>query len=272
MSLGFSLYGMKSLAIDRALAECARIGYRNVELSLIAGFPTDPATLTPALRATVRRQVEAAGLAVSSLLVNLSLAADDKGHAALLDVLRSSARFAAEINAKHSPIIQTVLGGKPAEWEARKTTMAARLREWNAIAREHNVTVAIKAHVGSAVNDPERLLWLFRKASGSHLAIAYDYSHFALAGLSLEESLRPLAPHIKFVHVKDARWDGKDVRFLLPGEGTTDFAAYFRLLRQYGYHGPLVVEVSSQIFSRPRYDPVAAAEKSYAVLTQALKA
>jgi len=272
MSLGFSLYGMKSLPIDRALAECARIGYRNVELSLIAGFPTDPARLTPEVRATVRKQVAASRLGVSSLLVNLSLAADAKAHLALLDVLRTSVRFAAELDPAHPPIIQTVLGGKPAEWDERKTTMVARLREWNAIAREAGVTVAIKGHVSSAVNTPERLLWLFREAAGSHLALAYDHSHYALAGLSIEESLRPLAPHTRFVHVKDARWDGKDVRFLLPGEGQADFALYFRLLKAAGYTGPLVVEVSSQIFNRPGYDPIAAAEKSYAVLARALPA
>ncbi|MDZ4688410.1 MAG: sugar phosphate isomerase/epimerase [Planctomycetaceae bacterium] len=272
LSLGFSLYGMKTLPIDRALAECSRIGYRNVELSLIAGFPTEPAKLTPAVRANVCQQIKTSGLGVSSLLVNLNLTSDEKGHAALIDMLRTSAIFAAEIDPKNPPIIQTVLGGKPAEWEEKKALMLARLHEWNAIAREHGVIVAIKAHVSSAVNTPDRLLWLFREAAASHLAIAYDYSHFALAHLSLEETLRPLAPYTRFVHVKDARWEGDQVRFLLPGEGQTDFKKYFRLLREFGYEGPLVVEVSSQIFNRPGYDPIAAAEKSYAVLAQALKA
>ena len=78
IGLGFSLYGMKTLPLDRALSECARIGYRNVELSLIAGFPTEPAKLTPAGRATIRQQLTAAGLPVASLLVNLSLTAEEK--------------------------------------------------------------------------------------------------------------------------------------------------------------------------------------------------
>ncbi len=266
LSLGFSLYGMKTLPLDRALSECARIGYRNIELSLMAGFPTDPAKLTPAVSSTIRQQLKTAGLPVASLLVNLGLTGDEKAHAGYLEVLEIAARFAAEIDPAHPPIVQTVMGGTPAEWETKKAMMAARLKEWDAIARPHGVTVAVKGHVLNAVDTPEKLLWIFREAKGTNLAIAYDHSHYALAGLSIEDSLRPLAPYTKFVHVKDARREGKDVRFLLPGEGTTNYAEYFRLLKKYGYRGPVVVEVSAQIFNRPGYDPVAAAEKSYAAL------
>jgi len=269
--LGFSLYGMKTLPLERALAECARIGYRTVELSLIPGFPTEPSKLTSPRRREIRDQIKAAGLPVASLLVNLSLTGDDKEHAAHLETLEKAAGFAAEIDPSRPPIVQTVMGGKPAEWEAKKAMIVARLKIWDTIARRHGVTVAVKAHVSSAVDTPAKLLWAFTEAGGTNLALAYDYSHFALAGLSLEESLRPLAPHIKFVHVKDARRDGTDIRFLLPGEGDTAYRAYFRALRTFGYHGPLVVEVSSQIFNRPGYDPIATAEKCYAVLTRALE-
>jgi inosose dehydratase len=272
LSLGFSLYGMKSLPLAQALSECRRIGYRNVELALIAGFPTEPARLSPEIRAVVRRELAEAKLPVSSLLINLSLAADEKANASHLQNLELAARFAAEISPASPPIVQTVMGGAPKEWEERKAIMASRLRDWDAIARKHRVTVAVKAHVSSAVNSPERLLWALREANGANLAVAYDHSHYALAGLSIADSLRPLAPHTRFVHIKDARMDGKDVRFLLPGEGTTDYAAYFRQLRAAGYRGPCVVEVSSQIFNRPSYDPIAAAERCHAALAPALGA
>ncbi|MBL9200901.1 MAG: sugar phosphate isomerase/epimerase [Opitutaceae bacterium] len=262
---------MKSLSLAKALSECRRIGYRNVELALIAGFPTEPARLSPEARADVRRELADAKVPVSSLLINLSLAADEKANASHLENLELAARFAAEISPGSPPIVQTVMGGAPREWEEKKAVMASRLREWDAIARKHGVTVAVKAHVSSAVNSPERLLWAIRQAKGSNLAVAYDHSHYALAGISIAESLRPLAPHTKFVHIKDARMDGKDVRFLLPGEGTTDYAEYFRLLRAVGYRGPCVVEVSSQIFNRPGYDPIAAAEKCYAALAPSLR-
>ncbi len=271
VNLGFSLYGMKSLPISRAFAACKQIGYDNVELALITGFPTDPAILTSALRAEVRQEARTAGLRISSLLANLSLAADDTSHRAHLDVLRRAAEFAAEIDPTAPPVIQTVLGGKPEEWESLRNVMATRLNAWNEIARDHGVTVAMKAHVSGAVNTPDRLLWLLQHARGANLAAAYDYSHYALAGLSIESSLRPLTNHLRFVHLKDAEGDPKQFRFLLPGEGTTDYTTLFRLLAESGYRGPNVVEVSSQIFNRPGYDPIAAAEKSYSYLAGILR-
>jgi sugar phosphate isomerase/epimerase len=59
---------------------------------------------------------------------------------------------------------------------------------------------------------------------------------------------------------------------LLPGAGRTDYVALFRLFRSTGYRGPIVVEVSTQIFSKPGYDPVVAAGKSFAALSRAMLA
>ncbi len=270
LSLGFSLYGMKTLPLAQAVAACARIGYRNVELALIAGFPTEPAKLTPEVRTAAREHCSAAGLRISSLIANLSLVGDAATHAAHLAVLRQAAQFAREIDAVAPPVVQTVLGGKPATWETEKAGMAVRLRAWDAIARDHGIVVAIKAHVGSAVNSPDRLLWLLREAAVTHVVVAYDHSHFALGGLGVAASLAPLASRTRFVHLKDAEGDATRFSFLLPGEGQADFRAIFRELIAAGYHGPVVVEVSSQIFSRPGYDPIATAERCYAALAPAL--
>ena len=130
--------------------------------------------------------------------------------------------------------------------------------------------MCVKAHAGNAVNSPERLLWIFRQVNHPRLALAYDYSHYQAEGLDLESSLRAIIPHTRFIHVKDVALNEKPPRFLMVGEGTIDYAKYFRLLDELNYTGPLIVEVSSQIFNRPGYEPVKTAEQAHAFLSRAL--
>jgi inosose dehydratase len=130
--------------------------------------------------------------------------------------------------------------------------------------------IALKAHVGSAVNSPERLLGLLAEVKSPALAVAYDYSHFELGGIDMEESMKLLLPRTRFIHVKDSLGEPSKFQFVLPGEGRTDYVKYFSLLKAHGYNGPVCVEVSGQVFSKPGYDPVDAAKRSYASLTSAL--
>lgn len=271
ISLGFSLYGMKALPLDEALRACAEIGYRNIELALTAGYASEPKLLSPRQRATLRSQLESLKLEVSALMLNMSLAAGDPAHAQHLEALEAAAQLAHELAPSRPPLLETVLGGKPAEWESIKDRMAERLRSWADAAAAAKITLALKAHVGSAVNTPERLLWLLQKANSPALKAAYDFSHFEVQGLALAESLQALFPQIGFIHVKDSRGDAGKFEFLLPGEGRTDYTAYFYRLQQLGYRGPVVVEVSAQVFNKPGYEPIGAAKKCYAALATAME-
>ncbi len=269
-ALGFSLYGMKSLALPDALAACARIGYRSVELSLLPGYPTEPRLLRPADVAGIRRSLGQHRLGVAGLMLNLSLLAAPAAHAANLDAIAEAAALAHELDPAAPPPLETVLGGKPENWLPARDGMLAQLRDWGRVAAANRITLALKAHALHAVNAPDRLLWLLGRAESPALAVAYDHSHYALAGLGVADSLRPLAARTAFVHVKDAHRDRGAVRFLLPDAARTDYVAYFRDLRAAGLSLPVVVEVSSQLFNQPGYDPVAAAESSFRVLQAGL--
>jgi inosose dehydratase len=204
------------------------------------------------------------------LMLNISLTADNKAHAAAMQSIADAAQLARDLNPANPAIIETVLGGKPATWEQQKAGMAARLQDWAAAAEKAKTVITIKAHVGSAVNSPERLLWLLEQVKSPAIQVAYDYSHFELQGIDMEESMKLLLPRTKFIHVKDSVGEVGKFQFLLPGEGRTDYVKYFRALKQHGYTGPVCVEVSGQIFNKPGYDPIAAAKKCYAALSGAL--
>jgi inosose dehydratase len=270
VSLGFSLYGMKTLSLSEALKTCAEIGYANVEFALNAGYPTEPKVFTAEARKEAAQQLNTLKLDLPCLMVNLSLTADDKAHAQALQTIRDAAQMALDLNPARPAIIETVLGGKPATWEQQKAGMVERLQSWAETAEKVKTTITIKAHVGSAVNTPERLLWLLEQVKSPAIQVAYDYSHFELQGIDMEESMKLLLPRTKFIHVKDSVGEPGKFQFLLPGEGRTDYVKYFTALKQHGYHGPVVVEVSGQIFNKPGYEPIAAAKQCHAVLAGAL--
>ena len=264
--LGFSLYGMKSLPIGDALQACAAIGYRHVELTLMAGFPTEPKLLAAADRGALRELLARHRLSVSGLMENLSLVGEAAGHAQNLERIKLAAELAHALAPEQPPILETVLGGKSADWEASKTGMAARARDWARVAAEHQVTLCLKPHVGSAVNTPERLLWLHRQVSNPFVKLCYDFSHFQVQGMELEATLQPLIGETRFIHLKDAAGDARKVQFLLPGDGRTDYPQYAALLRKYHWRGPLVIEVSAQLSNKAGYDPVAAARRCFTAL------
>jgi sugar phosphate isomerase/epimerase len=265
--LGFSLYGMKSLSLDEALQTCAEIGYDNIELCLLEGYPTEPKLLSPADRQRLRETIKSRKLRVSGLMENFTLLADDAKHAQHLDRIRAAAQLAHDLSPDSPPPIETVLGGKPAEWEQVKEKMATQLRAWAETAAAAKAVIAIKAHIMSAVQNPERLLWLLRAVDSPAIRLAYDFSHFQLQGLRLEDTLAALIPHTVFIHVKDGRMSAENkVEFQLPGEGSTDYGALLTQLQKLGYRGDVVVEVSGMIFKQAGYDPRAAAQKSFAAL------
>lgn len=269
LGLGFSLYGMKSLPVDVALKTCAEIGYDNVELALNPGYPTEPAKLAAEDRKKIRETLGALDLRLSGLMENLSLATDAATTAQHRERIKVAAQVAHDLAPDAPPPLETVLGGKPAEWEQIKERMAENVRAWAETAAAAKLVIALKPHVMSAVQTPDRALWLMEQAASPSIKLTYDYSHFFLQKIALADSLKAMLPHTRFIHVKDARGELPKVEFLLPGEGGIDYAEYFKLLRDGGYHGDVVVEVSGMIFNRPGYDPVEAARKSYQPLAAA---
>ena len=272
VGLGFSLYGMKTLPVEQALRACAEIGFSEVELALNPGYATEPKLLSPVQRKDLRTQLDGLGLRLAALMDNLSLAADDKTHAANLDRIRAAAELAHTLAPAAPPVLETVMGGKPAEWEQVKARFAARLTDWARVAAEGKLTLCVKPHVMAAAHLPAHGLWLLDQVKNPALKLAYDFSHYQLRGLALGETLDALLPHTAFIHVKDARGDAAKVQFALPGEGTIDYADYFRRLKAANWSGCVCVEVSGQIFNQPGYEPLTAAKKCFASLAPAWRA
>ncbi len=260
LPFGFSLYGMKTLPWREGLGHVARIGYQCTELCLRAGWNTEPKLLTRKDRGEIRKRIGDLGLALSSVMENLALARPGANPGANLERLSAAAEVCHECSPGPVALIETTVGGRPDSWDAMKTAMAEELSAWANKAEELKTTLAIKAHSKTAMNRPERLLWLAGQVQSSRLKFVYDFSHFAAFGLDMRTTMEQLVPRTVFVHIKDTIGTAPDHRFVLPGDGSVDFKPYIRNLVQLGYRGPVVVEVSVDVFDQPGYDPVKAAE------------
>jgi inosose dehydratase len=269
LPLGFSLYGMKSLRLADAIRICAEIGYDGVELALMPGWPAEPKELTAADRKTLRGQLADAKLALHGLMENLVEPATDVVHQGNLDRLKAAAELGHTLTPGGPVVIETILGNRPADWEQVKGRLVERLGAWAAIGKGAKAVIAVKAHVANALHTVADAAWVVKQVNSPWLRLAFDHSHFALRGVKPADAVSALAPLAAFVHVKDAKGTAEKFEFLLPGDGTTDYPTYAKLLVAAGYRGPVVVEVSGMISNRAGYDPVAAARRCFANLVPA---
>ena len=265
--LSIGTYGMQTVPVDRAMDEIRNIGYDGAELCLMAGWPSEPSTLDSAARARLRRTK----FPIPSMIENFNLLVSEAAHKTTLDRIRAAAGLAHDVSPKAPPMLQTVLGGKPAEWEQVKQQMVERLADWARAAAENQILLTVKSHIGSASDTPEKLVWLLDQVRHPALKGIYDYSHFQLMDIDLEKSLELLLPRSAFITVKDGKMIEGAPRFLLPGEGTIDYRRYFSKLKTMKYNGWMLVEISRQLQTVAGYEPMVAARKSYNRLAPMLR-
>lgn len=256
VGLSIGTYGMKDLTTLEALRLIRETGYDGVQVALLPGWATDPAKLLADDRRTLRQQLTDSGLALPSMLDHIPLLGTAEAKTKSLDRLKRAVELGNDLVPGRPPYLDTILGGKKAAWENISQEMVDQLRTWVPVLESSNTTLTFKPHAGDAVQSPERALWLVKAVDSPRIRITFDYSHYHVEGFQLEDSLRQLIPMAPVIVVKDSAGPADKPTFLLPGDGTTDYLAYFRLLRQLGYAGFVNIEVSSMVHRKPGYQPV----------------
>ena len=269
LSFGYSLYGMKTLSLEEGLKACAAIGYDAVELALMPGYHADPAKLDADARKKLRDRLGELKLSLPALMENLPPEADDTKHKAQLDRLKAAAELGHSLSPAKPPIIETILGGKPGQWDTLKTLLAKRLADWAKIAEATKTVIAIKPHRFGVMTLPAQARWLLDEVKSPWLKLVYDWSHYEGRNLTMKETIDTVIPQAVFVHVKDTVFEKDQAKFVLPGEGKTDYVELLKLIQAAGYSGNVCVEVSGMVSSKKDYDPIAAAKKCFAALAPA---
>jgi inosose dehydratase len=260
-------YGLQSLSVFAALEAIRKIGYDGAELCAMQGWPSEPQLLSR----EDRRRIRDSGFPIPTIIDSWSLMTDDAGQRATREKIRVVAELAHDVGKGNPAMLQTVLGGRPPDWPDARERMAGHLMEWARVAEAAKVKLAVKAHASQAVDTPDKLLWLLDRVGNQALTAIYDYGHFQLRDLSIEETMDALLPRSAFLTVKDSKIvDGKP-RFLLPGDGTIDYTRYFSKVQAMKWSGWVLVEITRQLQTEPGYDGARAAERSYAHLAPVLK-
>lgn len=271
LTLSIGNYGMQSLSAEEALRAIADVGFDGVELSLMPDWDSAPEKLTAERRGELRRLLSDSGLRLASLMEDLPPSADDAEHRRSLDRLGRAAELGRDLAPHSPPLIQTVLGA--GAWDEKKSLFRDRLGDWLDLAKKQETVIAVKPHRSGAMSQPAEAAWLLGQLGKPRwLGMVYDYSHYAFRNLPIADTVRTAAPYTVLVAVKDAVQRGDRVEFALAGEaGTIDYAAMLADFYQQGYRGSICCEVSSQVFRRAGYDPVAAARSCYRALQQAFE-
>lgn len=273
MLLSYGTWGMPMVPIDTAIEHCARLGYDAMSITIKPGWTTDVATLDAAERGRIRALMDRHGIALAGISGQTSLLEDDPDTLARnLDLCHQFVDATAEFQRPGEQLALAMsAGGKPGEWDAKRTLAVERFGELARHAEQRGVIVMAEPNVGSSLLTPEQVLWLLEQVNSPALAIDLDISHFNAQAMDPVAVIEQLAPHARHVEVKDERGLAPNHEFLIPGEGLCDYVTILKTLERVGYDHCVEVEISFMVQRRPDYDPLAAAEQSYRVLARAFE-
>jgi sugar phosphate isomerase/epimerase len=234
-----------------SIAKAAEFGYQGYEID-IGDFGNTglglhwPEEFTPERVAAAGDAARRAGIEISSLCLGVlwkyyPSSPDPETRAQAAAIIRQAATHAASVGAQ--VILLPV--GQPEELtpEQARDNLVDVLRECVPAAEAAGVVYAVE-NVGQALaHTPEHLLQIVARVGSPACQVYYDVGNAAWQGADPAAGIRKLGSSIVMVHVKDRRQVEGKGETVIVGDGTVDFAAAARALREVGYDGYAVLEV-----------------------------
>jgi sugar phosphate isomerase/epimerase len=275
LHLAFSAWAMRNLPLEQQLDIVRRAGYVGICLVSDPHFNSlDPATTSPAERRRVRALLDASDLALTAIAGHANpLESDPSVRKANLDRIRAGLDLAADLAGPNGPPPLVTMGfGTPETYAADREALAERFAELAQHAAATGGVLALEPHVGQAMDQPEKIVWLMQAVDSPHFRLNLDNSHFEVMGRDMDEYLPMLVPFAVHTDLKDQRGRSPDHEFLVPGEGDFEYGRYLRALHTAGYERYLTVEISIMVQRRPDYDPAEVATRSFRTVVDAARA
>jgi sugar phosphate isomerase/epimerase len=257
MKLAYSTNAYKKTTLEAAIDSIAKLGYAGVEI--MADVPhAYPPEMSAERTAAVRRQIEAAGLAISNINAFTLFATGDTYHPTWIenDLRQVARRIEHTRNVIH---MAAGLGAKTISLQpggpVGKTPRDVALRRYEAglmevlpLAEEAGITLMVEPEPGLIIQRADECVEFLERVNHPHLKMNADLGHFYCVGEDPAAVVRQYAKHIAHVHVEDIG-DNRVHQHLVPGEGAMDFAAIFEALRAVDYPGWVTVELYPYVSS-----------------------
>ncbi|WP_414662824.1 myo-inosose-2 dehydratase [Horticoccus sp. 23ND18S-11] len=243
--------------LDTILREMRAAGFAGSELG--HAYPRTPAALSEPL---ARHHLRLVSGWHSTHLASRDLAVEEaafRDHLSLLKTLGARVAIVAECTRCIHGMREAALGFDaaltPRLTEAEWPRFVAGLKHLAGIAAAEEMKIVYHHHMGTVIQgeaDLERLL-----SSVPEIQLLLDPGHLAFAGIDPVAVASRHAARIGHVHLKSTRpaivervrrekWSFcravTEGVFTIPGDGSVDFPAIFRILQQADYRGWLVVE------------------------------
>ena len=274
LHLAFSAWAMRELPLEQQIDIVRRAGYVGICLVSDPRFASlDPATTSAAERRRVRAALDSADLALTAIAGHANpLEPDPTARAANLDRIRAGLDLAADLAGPDGPPPLVTMGyGSPETYAVDREALAERFSELAQHAATTGGILALEPHVGQAMDEPEKVVWLMQAVNSPHFRLNLDNSHFEVMGRDMDEYVPMLVPYAVHTDLKDQRGRSPAHEFLVPGEGDFAYGRYLRALEAAGYAGYLTVEISVMVQHRADYDPAEVAMRSFRTVVDAAR-
>lgn len=268
MKLGYSKLAMEEVPVATAIRRVADIGYAGIELDVDSCVKTG----------WIARLLKDHNLRLASIGAYTEVG--DDVYSRYIRQLKKGIDFAAELAQDDEPPpvnfglaqifgIESIINAQTelGFWESKKHFFAEGIGALTDYAEKSGVIVAIELGT-SIMNTPDEVLELLKLVGSSHLKVNFRTND---AG---EKALSKLIPVSVHAHAYDvfrfSSISSPGMSASTDSKHISESADFLKAMQVYGYDGFVTAIVSSLVYCKQDYDPLAAAKFSYEHLSRAL--
>ncbi len=128
------------------------------------------------------------------------------------------------------------------KWSELRQIVIDQLRKASEIAGSNGLQFAMEMRAGDFISSVDGIISIFNECNVENIGMVYDVAHAHAINEYLDLGIYKLGKYLKLVHLSDN--DGTRPYHYQPGKGDIDFKNIIDTLRNTGYEGYVVIDIS----------------------------